>query len=43
MLQLDEPVHQWNDNLSGDENVVLIDALYEEQLEQIDDLFPDSF
>ena len=35
VLQLDEPVHQWNDNLSGDENVVLIDALYEEQLEQI--------
>lgn len=35
VLQLDKPVHQWNDNLSGDENVVLIDALYEEQLEQI--------
>ena len=35
VLQLDKPVHQWNDNLSGEEDVVLIDALYEEQLEQI--------
>jgi 3-oxoisoapionate kinase len=35
VLQLEQPVAAWKDFLQGDDTVVLIDALYESQLEKI--------
>jgi 3-oxoisoapionate kinase len=35
VLQLDKPVHEWNSAIQDDEEVILVDALYETQINKI--------